>query len=209
MAFFRDSDYLVGLVLELCKVPYETEWLEFKLNEKRPRRIGEYLSALANAAALHQRYAAHMVWGISDDRHEIVGTTFSPAAVKQGNEPLETWLARLLEPRVDFRFHELTVEGKRVVLLEIDPAFQRPIAFEGVEYIRVASTNRRLKDFPEKEKALWRTWDRTQFEAGIAAAHVDDGFVLKELDYGTYLTWSKYLFPTATSSSWSTWNLMV
>ena len=133
MASFQDSDYLVGLVLELCKIPCETEWLEFKRNEKRPQRIGEYLSALANAAALHQRYAAHMVWGVSDDRHEIVGTTFSPAAVKQGNEPLETWLARLLEPRVDFRFHELTVEGERVVLLEIDAAFQRPVAFKGVE----------------------------------------------------------------------------
>ena len=186
MAFYRASDYLVGLVRELCKVPCETEWLEFKLNETRPERIGEYLSALANAAALHQRYAAHMLWGISNDRHEIVGTTFSPAAAKKGNELLEAWLARLLEPRVDFRFHELTVEGERVVLLEIDAAFQRPVAFKGVEYIRVASTSRRLSDFPEKEKALWRTWDRTQFEEGIAAAHVDDGFVLKELDYGTY-----------------------
>ena len=50
----------------------------------------------------------------------------------------------------------------------------------------MASTSRRLSDFPEKEKALWRAWDRTQFEEGIAAARVDDDFVLKELDYGTY-----------------------
>jgi hypothetical protein len=26
----RDNDYLAGLVRELCKLPRETEWLEFK-----------------------------------------------------------------------------------------------------------------------------------------------------------------------------------
>jgi hypothetical protein len=28
----RDQDYLAGLVRELCKLPKETEWVEFKRN---------------------------------------------------------------------------------------------------------------------------------------------------------------------------------
>lgn len=46
----RPSDYLVSLVRELCKLPSETEWVEFKVNKADPQDIGEYLSALANAA---------------------------------------------------------------------------------------------------------------------------------------------------------------
>jgi ATP-dependent DNA helicase RecG len=48
----RSTDYLVSLLRELCKLPRETEWLEFKVNDAEPTAIGEYLSALANGAAL-------------------------------------------------------------------------------------------------------------------------------------------------------------
>lgn len=48
----RPADYLASLVRELCALPKETEWVEFKVNDAEPRAIGEYLSALANTAAL-------------------------------------------------------------------------------------------------------------------------------------------------------------
>lgn len=48
----RPADYLTSLVRELCALPRETEWVEFKINEADPQAIGEHLSALANAAAL-------------------------------------------------------------------------------------------------------------------------------------------------------------
>ena len=44
-------DYLVGFLRELCKLPQETEWVEFKENDADPQDIGEYISALANSAA--------------------------------------------------------------------------------------------------------------------------------------------------------------
>jgi predicted HTH transcriptional regulator len=82
----RKPEYLVGLVHELRKLPNETEWLEFKRNDAEPREIGEYLSALANAAALYGKVNGYLVWGIDDATHDIVGTTFSPASVKVGLE---------------------------------------------------------------------------------------------------------------------------
>ena len=178
--------YFVGLTRELCKLPTETEWVEFKVNHRNPQTVGEYVSALSNAAALHDKVHAYILWGIEDETHAVVGTSFSPAAAKKGNEPLETWLLRLLRPRIDFRIHEIEVDGKRVVLMEIDRASQHPVAFEGVEYIRVGSSKRRLKDYQEKERALWRVFDRVSFEDGVAAERVSSEEVLRKLDYPAY-----------------------
>ena len=186
MATNRNHDYLVGLVRELRNLPHETEWVEFKVNHREPQTIGQYVSALSNAAALHDKVHAYIMWGVENGTHDIVGTDFSPAVAKKGNEPLETWLLRLLKPRIDFRFHEVMIDGKRIVIMEIDPAFQHPVAFEGVEFIRVGSTRRKLKDYPEKERALWRVFDRVSFEDGIAAERVSDGDVLSMIDYPAY-----------------------
>ena len=60
----RSAEYLAGLVRELCKLPAETEWVEFKKNKAEPEDIGEYLSALANSAALPGKAFAYLVWGV-------------------------------------------------------------------------------------------------------------------------------------------------
>lgn len=51
----RSIEYLQSLVRELAKLPDETEWIEFKCNNKQPQMIGEYISALSNSAALCER----------------------------------------------------------------------------------------------------------------------------------------------------------
>ena len=185
MTPIRDHDYLVGLVREFCKLPHETEWVEFKANYGNPERIGELISALANGAALDGKTHAYLVWGVEDETHMVVGTDFSPA-VKVGNEPLENWLLRKLSPRIDFRFHEVTVDGRRVALLEIDRAPQNPVAFGGEEFIRIGSVTKKLREYPEKERDLWRIFDRVFFEHSIAAERVSDEDVLLELDYPAY-----------------------
>ena len=58
----RPVEYLVGLVRELCKLPHETEWAEFKENNSEPQEIGETISALANSAALEGKAFAYLVW---------------------------------------------------------------------------------------------------------------------------------------------------
>lgn len=61
MTVDRDQDYWAGLVRELCKLPAETSWLEFKHNYDEPDAIGEYLSALSNAAALDGKANAYLI----------------------------------------------------------------------------------------------------------------------------------------------------
>lgn len=182
----RSTDYLTGLVRELCKLPHETEWVEFKVNNADPQEIGEYLSALANAAALNGKAFAYLVWGIEDQTHDIVGTTFSPASTRKGNEPLESWLLRLLTPKIHFRFHELAVDGMPVTLLEIGRAFRHPVRFHGEEFIRIGEVKKPLREAPDRERDLWRIFDQTHFEDLIAVEHASADEVLRLLDYPAY-----------------------
>lgn len=182
----RQVEYLVGMVRELCKLPHETEWAEFKENDAEPEALGEYLSALANSAALAGKAFAYLVWGVRNEDHAVVGTTFSPRDRRVGNEELENWLLRSLAPKIHFHFFEVEVDGLPLVLLEIERAFRQPVQFKGQEFIRVGTYKKRLKDFPEKERALWRLFDTAPFESGIASEHQTDEDVLRLLDYPAY-----------------------
>lgn len=186
MTVDRSTEYLLSLLHELRKLPKETEWVEFKHNNDNPEEIGEYLSALANASALMGKVHAYLVWGVDNDSHEVIGTTFDPAQAKIGSEELESWLLRLLNPKINFRFHPLLIDKKPVVLMEIGAAFRHPVQFKNTEFIRVGSYKKKLKDFPEKERELWRVFDRTPFEREIAAENVTTDEVLKLLDYPAY-----------------------
>ena len=108
------------LLDKLLSRPKETEWVEFKENNADPQQIGEYISALSNAASLHGERFGYIIWGINDDSRQIVGTEFRPRSRKIGNEELENWLHHHLAPNVDFRIHELGHQGKPLVTLR-DP----------------------------------------------------------------------------------------
>ena len=186
MISIRKEEDLRIQLKELLKLPNETEWVEFKQNKCEPEEIGEYISALSNSAALVGKESSFMVWGIDDATHEIVGTSFQPARLKIGNTELETWLLQHLSPRINFVFKELTVDGKSVVILEIDAAARHPVKFKHVEYFRIGSSKRKLNEFPEKERELWRTFDRVVFEKEIAIENVNSSEILQILDTPPY-----------------------
>ena len=50
----------------------------------------------------------------------------------------------------------------------------------------MGSYRQKLRDYPERERALWRILDETPFESRIAREHVEAGDVLKILDYPSY-----------------------
>ena len=182
----RSPEYLEGLLRELCALPYETEWVEFKADNTDPQEIGEYLSALANSAALAGKAAAYLVWGVRDQDHAVVGSNFDPKSAKKGSEELENWLLRLLEPKIDFHFFSLSTEKGSVILTEINRASRHPVRFAGQEYIRVGSYKKKLRDHPEKERALWRIFDQTPFEEGVALERATGDDVVRLLDCQAY-----------------------
>ena len=186
MSIERSIEYLTSTVRELLKLPREAEWVEFKHNNEDPEAIGEYISALSNSAALLGKTHGYLLWGVDNDSQEIIGTSFEPHAARVKQQELESWLLCLLAPKLNFRFYAFEVEAKPVVLLEVAAAFRHPVQFKNIEYIRVGSYKKKLKDYTEKERELWRVFDHTPFEQQIAANSVSADEVLQLLDYTTY-----------------------
>jgi predicted HTH transcriptional regulator len=164
----------------------ESEWIEFKHNNCSPDVIGETISAVSNAARLHQQDAAYIIWSIADGTRQVHGTTFRPHAEKVGAQELENWIATQLEPRIEFKIREMEHQEKPVVVFSIQPCSDRPVSFRGVEYIRVGSYTKKLRDHPEKERALWAKSHLIAFEREIATRNVPTDDVLRLLDYGAY-----------------------
>ncbi|MCG8617418.1 MAG: putative DNA binding domain-containing protein [Desulfobacterales bacterium] len=178
---------LRSLLNELVSFPKETEWVEFKHNNAHARDIGEYISALANSAALMGKPCAYMVWGVEDDSHKIIGTTFKPALTRFKGQELESWLLQKLEPKIDFAFYSFITElDVPISMIEIQAASHTPVRFDGKEYIRIGSYKKPLGKHPEKERALWRVFDRTPFEEQAAKENVTADDVLKLIDYPAY-----------------------
>jgi ATP-dependent DNA helicase RecG len=182
----RDDAFWTSLVHELRALSRETGWLEFKHNNDEPREIGEYISALANTAALEGKAHAYLVWGIEDATHVVIGSSFDPHSKRVGGEELESWLLRQLAPKIGFHFVNVTIDGHPLVLLEIDCAYRHPVQFAGTEFIRIGSYKKRLKEFQEKERELWRVLDATPFERLPAAEKLLSDEVLSLLDYPSY-----------------------
>ena len=176
---------LINLINELRRLPAETEWCEFKLNHETPERIGEYISALANSACLHQINEAYLVFGIENGTHIVKGTKFEPRTTKgKGAEDLEPWLHRNLKPGVEFKIQEIVHPDGRIIIFFIHPAFSGPVKFLEKAWIRIGSSKKPLAEFPEKEAIIWDR--RTSFEEKLAKENITESEVINLLDFDQY-----------------------
>ncbi|MCK5147893.1 putative DNA binding domain-containing protein [bacterium] len=189
------SKVLFDKVKQLLELPNETEWVEFKMNKADPDDIGEYISALSNSATLHGQKTSYIIWGVHDELHKVSGTRFKPRELKIGNEELECWLSTHLQPRIDFRIHEINYQHKPMVVFEIPPCQHTPVRFKDFEYIRVGTYKKKLKDYPEKERSLWMHLAKASFEKGVAMANIMDNQVLQYLDYPAFFEMLGYNLP--------------
>jgi ATP-dependent DNA helicase RecG len=196
MSDVRSPSYVHDLINELIRLPHETEWVEFKHNYAEPEEIGEYISALSNAATLANKQFSYMLWGIDNNTHALIGTGFAPATARKGNEELVPWLLRMLAPRIDFHFETIVMNQQRIVILHIPRAAQQPVSFQGKEYIRVGTNKKSLKDYPELERKLWRTFESSSFEQGVAYLHGSDDEVIRMLDYPVFFELLEQPLPT-------------
>ncbi len=159
------------IVLDLCAMNDEQEWFEFKENWFQPETLGEYVSALSNAAAFHYKKYAYFIWGVEDENHKIVGTTFNQYC-DYNKEPYQNYLARNLSPSLNFSFEEVEIQQKRVVVLVIPAAFEIPTAFKERRYIRIGSSKCNIKDYPKREIELFKILDgRTETIETIPAKY--------------------------------------
>lgn len=76
-------DNVTSIIEELRAYDTEREWFEF--------------NALSNSAAIDGKKYAYFVWGIHDETHEVVGTSFN-CNQDVNHEPLKHFIARQLYP---------------------------------------------------------------------------------------------------------------
>ena len=172
-----DNASLVSLVDQLRGQQRESAVVEFKSNLNEPSEIGQYISALANAAVLELQDRAWIIWGVDDQTHQVAGTGFDPFNKKaEGRQALIMWLTHKITPRPDFKFHEVQHPQGRVVVLEIYPPRSSPLAFAGERFIRIDSHKTKLSNHPDKEARLWDLLGQKQDWTGevVSDATMDD-----------------------------------
>ena len=194
------TESVLTTIRRLAALPHEAECVEFKQNNADPEEIGEYLSALANAAALHRQPLSHLIWGVNDASHQLVGTTFRPRSRKVHNQELENWLMTRLHPQIHFRIREADEGGRHFVLFEIPPAAHTPVRFRDTEYIRVGTYKKKLRDHPEMERTLWAILSTTSFEERTALPDASSDQVLALLDYPNYFRLMNQPLPASRES---------
>jgi predicted HTH transcriptional regulator len=163
----------------------EAPWLEFKCNNADPTRIGEYVSAISNAAALHDQEEGFAIWGVEDVSGSITGTTFDPNTAKIGGQPLLMHLAQLLSPAIRLEVSECSIDARRILVMRVAAATTAPVAYKGERFIRIGESVTRLQGRPE-ERVLFAKLDKSPFEIRPAVARIDESEVLALLDYPSY-----------------------
>lgn len=146
------------IVLDLCALNDEQEWFEFKGNWFQPEVLGEYVSALSNAAAFHYKKYAYFIWGVDDKTHEINGTNFNQYC-DHNQEPYQNFLARNLSPSINFSFEETEIYGKRIVVMVVPAAVEIPTSYKEKRYLRIGSSKCNIKDYPKREIELFKILD--------------------------------------------------
>lgn len=182
-----DNTKLQQIVRHFAAQDAERAHVEFKVDNADPKTIGENISGIANLLTKNNIPRGYIIWGVEDDSHSIVGTTFNPNTKKVGNEDLLLWLKKYLHPDLIIDFYTIDIDRKNVVILTIQANRTAISKFRSTAYIRVDKNTRKLADFPETEKQVWREIVSSSFETMSAVSNVTLEQAKELLDlYGFY-----------------------
>lgn len=169
-----DNAELIKLVDELRALPKENEWIEFKSgNAITNERFGMYISAISNAACIHNKPFGYLVFGIDDNTHAVEGTKFRFQKRKEGNSELEIWIRRLLIPSIKFEFFPCSYKDHSLEIFKIPAAVGEPAHFKKIPYIRFGSSLTDLRNYPQYIKAIYNSQDDWSAKV-IENATIDD-----------------------------------
>jgi ATP-dependent DNA helicase RecG len=156
---------------------WENEVVEFKeaSNSYPTSDIGKYFSALSNEANLKGADAGWLVFGVRNKSRAVVGSDYRVAP--EHLQSLKQQIAEGADPTTTFRnIYEITVDGHRVVLMEIPPAPRGiPIAWQGHYFARAGESLSPL-GLAKQDEIRAQTLDSDW------SAQVVDGATLDDLD---------------------------
>ena len=152
------NDELIELIDELRTLPKETEWIEFKTGAATTnQRLGQYISAISNVACINHQLFGYLIFGIDDPTHKVVGTSFRFKNKKEGNEELELWIRRLLNPSIKFQHFVCQYNNLHVEIFKIPAARAEPTSFEKIPRIRIGTNMTDLRNYPDYIRAIYNS----------------------------------------------------
>ena len=178
-----NTEDVTQLIDELRALSKESEWVEFKGNNKNPETLGANISALSNAALLEGKRYGYIVYGIEDKTHDIIGTDFNPDTTKIKRQEIDNYIATQLQPRTTFKIFNKIIDNKSVVIFQINTPVGHPLRYKGIAYIRVGSYTKELKDHADKEARLWKKLNKEVFEKTLATSYMNASEALNMLDF--------------------------
>jgi ATP-dependent DNA helicase RecG len=154
-----NNEELIILIDELRALPRETEWVEFKKGTATTNeRLGLYISGLSNSACVKIQDFAYLIFGIDDETHEVIGTNFNFKTAKEGNEELELWIRRQLNPSLVFEHNVCQYnENLRIELFRIPAAKGEPVSFMNYQKIRIGTSLTDLKKHTDLARLIYNS----------------------------------------------------
>ncbi|MDQ7022546.1 MAG: ATP-binding protein [Candidatus Gracilibacteria bacterium] len=179
------KERLIDILEECLKLPDETDWVEFKLNNYEYNQLGERLSGLSNTACLDGRDYAFLIYGIEDGTLEIKGTSFNPDKENVGSAPFEFKLSQDISPKnISISIKKINYNGFDLVIFIVPSAIEEPTTFKSKSYIRISSGTTELSRYSDKQRKIWNNIYNKNFEKQIALPGLlqEEVFELLDID---------------------------
>ncbi len=167
------EEQLILLIDHLRTHVSEKDWFEFKVDYSDPIKLGENLSGVANAACVAHQPFGYVVFGVRNDDHKIVGTSFRPGTAKVGGQALMLWLSKMILPDPGIDQFSIPYSGERLELFRIAAAAGHPVGFKGQAYIRIGSSTTNLKDHDRIARSIWNSTEDWSAKVCAGATHQD------------------------------------
>ena len=170
-----DGNYCKQIVTAYLKQPDQTETTVLMKSEANIRQFGEYICGLANLALYKKAPYAYAIWGIRENDRTITGTSFSP--------PELSILSAELSIKAVYSIMKTEIDGKNIVVLEVQRAAGTTMQYYGTEYIFVNNELKPLSEHHDIEVQLWRNLDNQgAFEFRPAKSNISAEDVIELLD---------------------------
>ena len=180
------DEKLIEIVKYFCSLNSELEYVEFKKNLDNHKVIAKTICAITNYLIMKNMPRGYFIWGVTDEKHKIVGTVFEPKTFLVGNEQLELWLAKHIHPSPNISFREVDIDDKRVVVLIICEDKLEISKFDNCAYIRIGANTRKLSDYPNIEKEVWGSVVEGDYEMLVASTSHSYNEVITLLDLNAF-----------------------
>ena len=96
-------------------------------------------------AHVRQAEWGYLVYGISNESLEVVGTKFDINKKVKNNQDIRNWLSTLLDPCVNIEFKDgFYRNGKKIVVLKVEQSINYPTKFKGQAYVGVGENKNPL-----------------------------------------------------------------